>query len=84
MDIRGGSPGHLFPRDGLVDGVVLSGGSLLGLECGTGVSAEIWKHRQFDSGWDGIPLVKGAIIFDYTAVGSLGSGWDVASRCFFV
>ena len=67
VDVRGGSPGHLFPRDGPVDAVVLSGGSLLGLESGTGVSAEIWKSRGFDSGWAGIPLVKGAIIFDYTA-----------------
>lgn len=67
VDVTGGSPGHLFPQDGAVEAIVLSGGSLLGLESGTGVSAELWKSRGFNSGWAHIPLVRGAIIFDYTA-----------------
>jgi L-aminopeptidase/D-esterase-like protein len=63
-DVRGGSPGQLGGYE-WVHAICLAGGSLYGLEAATGVAAEIFARREYATGWTEIPLVSGAIIFDY-------------------
>ena len=63
-DVRGGSPGTLGGYD-WVHAICLAGGSLYGLEAATGVAAEIFARRAYATGWLDIPLVAGAIIFDW-------------------
>ena len=63
-DVRGGSPGTLGGYD-WVHAICLAGGSLYGLEAATGVAAEIFARRGYGTGWLDIPLVSGAIIFDW-------------------
>jgi 6-aminohexanoate-oligomer endohydrolase len=65
IDVRGGSPGTLGAQYEFVHAVCLSGGSLYGLEAATGVAAELFAQREYRTGWMDIPLVAGAIIFDY-------------------
>ena len=64
VDVRGGSPGTLGGYE-FVHAVCLAGGSLYGLEAATGVAAELLAARGYAVGWTEIPLVSGAIIFDY-------------------
>lgn len=64
-DIRGGSPGVSGAGYELVDAVCFAGGSLYGLEAAAGVAAELLARRQYRTGWLEIPLVAGAIIFDW-------------------
>jgi 6-aminohexanoate-oligomer endohydrolase len=63
-DVRGGSPGQIGGYE-WVHAICLAGGSLYGLEAATGVAAEIFAQRGYATGWTEIPLVSGAIIFDY-------------------
>ena len=49
----------------LVDAVCLAGGSLYGLEAAAGVAAELLAQREYRTDWLQIPLVAGAIIFDW-------------------
>jgi 6-aminohexanoate-oligomer endohydrolase len=63
-DVRGGSPGQLGGYE-WVHAICLAGGSLYGLEAATGVAAELFARRGYATGWTEIPLVSGAIIFDY-------------------
>ena len=63
-DVRGGSPGQLGGYE-WVHAICLAGGSLYGLEAATGVAAELFAQREYATGWTEIPLVSGAIIFDY-------------------
>jgi 6-aminohexanoate-oligomer endohydrolase len=63
-DVRGGSPG-LFGDLDWVDAICLAGGSLYGLEACTGVAAELFAQRGYDTGWTAIADVTGAIIFDF-------------------
>jgi 6-aminohexanoate-oligomer endohydrolase len=63
-DVRGGSPGQLGGYE-WVHAICLAGGSLYGLEAATGVAAELFARREYATGWTDIPLVSGAIIFDY-------------------
>jgi len=63
-DVRGGSPGTLGSYE-WVHAICLAGGSLYGLEAATGVAAEIFERRGHATGWLDIPLVAGAIIFDW-------------------
>jgi L-aminopeptidase/D-esterase-like protein len=65
VDVRGGSPGTLGAAYELVHAICLSGGSLYGLEAASGVAAELFARREYRTGWLDIPLVAGAIIFDY-------------------
>jgi L-aminopeptidase/D-esterase-like protein len=65
VDVRGGSPGVLGAAYEFVHAICLAGGSLYGLEAATGVAAELFARREFRTGWTDIPLVAGAIIFDY-------------------
>lgn len=62
-DIRGGLPGTIMAGDGLTDAICFAGGSLLGLAAATGVSAELFAQKQYSL--DDLPVVCGAIIFDY-------------------
>ena len=64
-DIRGGSPGTLGGGYEWVHAICLAGGSLYGLEAASGVAAELLARRGYATGWTDIPLVTGAIIFDY-------------------
>ncbi len=63
-DVRGGSPGT-FGEFEWVDAICLAGGSLYGLEACTGVAAEPFAQRGYDTGWMSIAAVAGAIIFDW-------------------
>jgi 6-aminohexanoate-oligomer endohydrolase len=63
-DVRGGSPGTFGEFD-WVDAVCFAGGSLYGLEAATGVAAELFAERDYDTGWMSIAAVAGAIIFDW-------------------
>lgn len=64
VDVRGGSPGMLGPYD-FVHAICLAGGSLYGLEAASGVAAELFARRGYATGWTDIPVVAGAIIFDW-------------------
>jgi 6-aminohexanoate-oligomer endohydrolase len=64
-DIRGGSPGVSGAGYDLVHAICLAGGSLYGLEAAAGVAAELLARRGYRTGWLEIPLVAGAIIFDW-------------------
>lgn len=65
MDIRGGSPGFIGGDYGYADAICLAGGSLYGLEATMGVAAELFAMRDYNARWDVLPLVSGAIIYDY-------------------
>jgi len=65
IDVRGGSPGISGAGYELLDAVCLAGGSLYGLEAAAGVAAELLARREYRTGWLDIPLVAGAIIFDW-------------------
>jgi L-aminopeptidase/D-esterase-like protein len=64
-DVRGGSPGTIGGGYEWVNAICLAGGSLYGLEAVSGVAAELFARREYRTGWLDIPLVAGAIIFDY-------------------
>jgi 6-aminohexanoate-oligomer endohydrolase len=64
VDVRGGSPGWLGAYE-WVHAICLAGGSIDGFEAATGVSAEILARREYAVGWMDIPLVAGAIVFDF-------------------
>ena len=63
VDVRGGSPG-LFGGYPHIDALFLTGGSLYGMEVGSGVAAEIFGQRK-SAGLFDIACVSGAVIFDY-------------------
>ena len=65
IDVRGGSPGVSGAGYDLVHAICLAGGSLYGLEAAAGVAAELLAGRGYRTGWLDIPLVAGAIIFDW-------------------
>ena len=65
VDIRGGSPGVNGADYEIVEAICLAGGSLYGLEAAAGVAAELLARREYRTGWLEIPLVAGAIIFDW-------------------
>jgi L-aminopeptidase/D-esterase-like protein len=64
-DVRGGSPAVSGAGVALVDAICLAGGSLFGLEAAAGVAAELLAQRGYRTDWLQIPLVSGAIIFDW-------------------
>jgi L-aminopeptidase/D-esterase-like protein len=64
-DVRGGSPAVSGAGIELVDAICLAGGSLYGLEAAAGVAAEELARRNFRTDWLEIPLVAGAIVFDW-------------------
>jgi L-aminopeptidase/D-esterase-like protein len=65
-DVRGGAPGTILShREGWVDAICLAGGSIYGLEAAAGVSAELLARKGYDTDWDNIGIVSGAVIFDF-------------------
>lgn len=82
VDVRGGAPGTietdlLEPHRTVerIDAVVLSGGSAFGLEAASGVQAWLREQgRGFAIGGVRIPVVSGAILFDFVNGGDKGWG----------
>jgi L-aminopeptidase/D-esterase-like protein len=64
-DVRGGSPGVSGAGYPFLHAICFAGGSLYGLEATAGVAAELFARREYRTGWLDIPLVAGAIIFDW-------------------
>jgi L-aminopeptidase/D-esterase-like protein len=65
-DVRGGSVGTVGADYGFARAVCFAGGSLLGLEAAAGVAAAIFEDRGHEHvDWNDVPLVAGAIIFDF-------------------
>jgi 6-aminohexanoate-oligomer endohydrolase len=64
-DIRGGSPGTAGGGYEFVHALCLAGGSAYGLEATAGVTAELFSRRGYLTGWLDIPIVAGAIIYDW-------------------
>jgi L-aminopeptidase/D-esterase-like protein len=65
-DVRGGSPGTLMShREGWVDAICLSGGSVYGFEAASGVTAEMLAQKGHDTDWMNIAIVPSAVIFDF-------------------
>ncbi len=62
IDKRGGLVGTAGDYD-WAHGLCFAGGSLLGLEASAGVVAELWAQKKHST--EQIPLVNGAIIWDY-------------------
>ena len=65
IDVRGGSPGVSGAGYEFVNAICLAGGSLYGLEAAAGVAAELLARREYRTGWMDIPIVAGAIVFDW-------------------
>jgi L-aminopeptidase/D-esterase-like protein len=65
IDPRGGAVGILGEGYPVTNAICLAGGSLLGLEAATGVAAEIFAQRDYKTGWADLPLVCGAIVYDF-------------------
>ncbi|HVM16055.1 MAG TPA: P1 family peptidase [Gaiellaceae bacterium] len=63
-DVRGGSPGVLGGYE-WVRAICFAGGSLYGLEAGTGVAAELLARADYEVGWTSIAPVSAAIVFDF-------------------
>ncbi|HEX5133316.1 MAG TPA: P1 family peptidase [Candidatus Krumholzibacteria bacterium] len=65
-DVRGGAPGTVLShREGWVDAICLAGGSVYGLEAASGVSAGLLARKNYDTHWNNIAIVSGAVIFDF-------------------
>jgi L-aminopeptidase/D-esterase-like protein len=64
IDVRGGDAGFLGDY-GWLDAICLAGGSLYGLEAVSGVNIELSAMRHYSTRWSEMPLVSGAVIFDY-------------------
>jgi L-aminopeptidase/D-esterase-like protein len=65
VDVRGGAVGVLGAHYDWVEAISLAGGSLYGLEAATGVAAELFAQNEFNTYFEKIALVAGAIIFDF-------------------
>ena len=82
VDVRGGAPGTIntdLLRPGVliskVDGIVLSGGSVFGLEAATGLTAWLAERGRGFTDWGPcLPIVSGAILFDLVNGGDRGWG----------
>ncbi|MAH08225.1 MAG: 6-aminohexanoate hydrolase [Euryarchaeota archaeon] len=64
VDQRGGFSGTFMLGDGYVDAICYAGGSLLGVEASAGVAKGLFERRKSHS-WYDIPVVRGAIIYDF-------------------
>lgn len=91
VDARGGAPGTrettlLEPGNvGMLDAILLSGGSAFGLQATDGVMRYLAEHgRGFETRFGNVPLVSSAIIFDL-GVGSayhptIDDGYNAAAN----
>jgi L-aminopeptidase/D-esterase-like protein len=66
VDERGGSVGAAETNYGWHHAICFAGGSLFGLEVIAGVRAELLAQQNFKITWETVPLVGGAIIWDWT------------------
>jgi L-aminopeptidase/D-esterase-like protein len=81
-DVRGGAPGTIntdaLEPGGLireVDGIVLSGGSVFGLEAATGLTGWLAARGRGFTDWGPcLPVVAGAVLFDLLNGGDKGWG----------
>jgi L-aminopeptidase/D-esterase-like protein len=90
VDVRGGAPGtrdteSLSPItiDGGADAIVLSGGSVFGLDAPAGVTALLRQQErgfQFMPGGPRMPIVPGAILFDLANGGDKNWGEETPYR----
>jgi L-aminopeptidase/D-esterase-like protein len=64
VDQRGGFSGTYLLGDGYVDAICFAGGSLMGIEASAGVAKGIFERRK-SVAWFDIPVVRGAIIYDF-------------------
>lgn len=64
IDVRGGSVGTVGNYE-FNHAICFAGGSLYGLEAASGVAAELYRQRDYDTGFDRIALVSGAVIYDF-------------------
>jgi L-aminopeptidase/D-esterase-like protein len=64
VDQRGGFSGTYLMGDGYVDAICFAGGSLMGIEASAGVAKGLFDRRKSVS-WFEIPVVRGAIIYDF-------------------
>jgi L-aminopeptidase/D-esterase-like protein len=64
VDQRGGFSGTYLMGDGYVDAICYAGGSLMGIEASAGVAKALFERRESVS-WFEIPVVRGAIIYDF-------------------
>jgi L-aminopeptidase/D-esterase-like protein len=65
VDERGGAVGAAGTDYGWHHAICFAGGSLFGLEVIAGVRAELLAQQQYRIDWETIPLVGGAIIWDW-------------------
>jgi L-aminopeptidase/D-esterase-like protein len=64
VDVRGGAAAYVGDY-GWTHAICLTGGSAYGLEAVAGVAAELLAQRGYDTSWDQIALVAGAVIYDF-------------------
>jgi 6-aminohexanoate-oligomer endohydrolase len=65
VDRRGGSVGVVGDSFGVAHALCLAGGSLLGLEATAGVASGLFEEAGRRTGFGDIPIVAGAIIYDF-------------------
>jgi L-aminopeptidase/D-esterase-like protein len=72
VDVRGGAVAArettaLEPLGafGTLDALFVAGGSTYGLAVGDGIMQELRRQRRGDVGWDAIPAVPGAVVYDF-------------------
>jgi L-aminopeptidase/D-esterase-like protein len=65
VDVRGGAAGTFGGDYGSCDAICLAGGSAMGLEAPAGVAAELFAQRSAAGRPADIPLVLGAVIYDF-------------------
>lgn len=64
VDQRGGFSGTYLMGDGYVDAICFAGGSLMGIEASAGVAKGLFDRRKSGS-WYDVPVVRGAIVYDF-------------------
>ncbi|MEO0510415.1 MAG: P1 family peptidase [Verrucomicrobiota bacterium] len=64
VDQRGGFSGTYLMGDGYVDAICFAGGSLMGIEASAGVAKGLFNRRKSGS-WYDVPVVRGAIVYDF-------------------
>ncbi|SHM25446.1 P1 family peptidase [Cryptosporangium aurantiacum] len=69
VDERGGAIGA-SGRYGYNHGILLSGGSSHGLQAAAGVTAELLQRGGNQTGFDQLPLISGAVVYDFPARGN--------------
>jgi L-aminopeptidase/D-esterase-like protein len=72
IDVRGGAAAvressciDEMNAEGVLDAIVLAGGSTYGLEAASGVAAELFKERKGDASFAKIPVIPSAIVYDF-------------------